>query len=460
MEDLRTRRGFLRLAAGAAAVAVGPGCGSGSDKPKATSTGKASGPAGGRRTLRIVLLSHFVPAHDAWFDKEYVARWGEEHDVSVLVDHIPFNEVSSRADAEVAARGPHDIFGFVDSPAIYEDETIDHRDVFEEISGRFGRAIPLVERCVVNPKTGKVWGCPHYWVANVAHYRIDLWNKMGAGSAPRTWQDLIQAAPRLKGLGYPLGIGFAQEGDSNYSLISLLHANGAFLQDEGGTLTINRPATVEAVKIGTDLFKAGLSDDVFAWDASSNNRSLLDGRASLIFNAVSAIRAMEIEKPDLAADVALAPMPTIPGRGPARAVYIVGVNVIWRFSENQDLAKQFLVDLAATQRDAFVRSGFYNLPPFEGAAAELAEFVARDAAPQPPAKYALLADAASWSTNIGHPGPANAACMEVFHRFLVPKMFADVARGEMSAEDGVRLAEAQIQPSISNSSANANIRGP
>jgi multiple sugar transport system substrate-binding protein len=283
-------------------------------------------------------------------------------------------------------------------------------------------------------------------VANPIHYRVDLWNQVQAGLAPRTWNDLLLAAPKLKALGHPLGIGLSQEGDSNYSLISLLHAFGASLQDESGTLTINRPATVEAVKFGAALFKGGLADDVFAWDGSSNNRALLDGRVALILNGVSAIRAVEIQRPDLASNIALAPIPSVPGRESERGVYVVGVNVIWKFSKNQDLAKQFLADLAQVQREAFVHSGFYNLPPFEGAQAEVARLVSHDDGARPPDKYAMLADAASWSTNVGHPGPANAACMETFNQFLVPKMFAAAARGEMSAEEAVKTAEARMQP--------------
>jgi multiple sugar transport system substrate-binding protein len=438
------RREFLRLAGSAATVAaIGAGCGS--DKPKSTAASQTTRPAGGR-TLRIVQLSHFIPAHDVWFDNEFITRWGEAHDATVVVDRIPFNEVNNRAAAEAAAQGPHDIFGFVDSPSPYEDDAIDHGELVAELTGTYGKMIPLVERCVVNPKTGKVFGCPIYWVANPAHYRVDLWNQVENGLVPRTWDDLLRAAPKLKALGHPLGIGLSQEGDSNYSLISLLHSYGAYLQDESGRLTINSPATIEAVKVVTALRKAGLSDDVFAWDGSSNNRSLLDGRASLILNGVSAIRAIEIEKPDLAANIGLAPMPMQSGGQAQRAMYVVGVNVIWKFSKNQDLARQFLVDLGKVQREAFLHSGFYNIPPFEGAHSEIAQLVAHDDAARPPDKYALLADAPSWSTNIGHPGPANAACMEVFNQYLVPRMFAAAARGEMSAEDAVRAAEADMKP--------------
>ena len=45
-----------------------------------------------------------------------------------------------------------------------------------------------------------------------------------------------------------------------------------------------------------------------------------------------------------------------------------------------------------------------------------------------------MAEAEAWTTNIGHPGHANAATDEVFFQFIVPKLFAAGPRGEMSAE--------------------------
>lgn len=119
---------------------------------------------------------------------------------------------------------------------------------------------------------------------------------------------------------------------------------------------------------------------------------------------------------------------------------------IWTFSRNLEVAKQFVVDLTLNYGDAFTRSGFYNLHAFPGAAPDLGGMVATDTRAKPPGKYALLADAAKWSTNLGHPGHSNAAVEEVFEQFIVPKMFAAAARGEMSAEDAVKAAEAQIEP--------------
>jgi multiple sugar transport system substrate-binding protein len=154
---------------------------------------------------------------------------------------------------------------------------------------------------------------------------------------------------------------------------------------------------------------------------------------------------VEKQDPELAKQVALAPFPAGPaGRlGPSLGM---GVYVIWKFARNQEAAKQFLVDLALSYREAFARSEFYNFPAFPGAVTDLVPLLANDPLAQPAGKYALLAQATEWSTNVGHPGHANAATDEVFNQFIVPRMFAAASRGEMTAEEAVRAAEAQMVP--------------
>ena len=77
---------------------------------------------------------------------------------------------------------------------------------------------------------------------------------------------------------------------------------------------------------------------------------------------------------------------------------------------------------------------------------DLAALVGRDAMAQPPEKYALLAGAADWTTNLGHPGYTNVAVDEVVRTGIISQMFAAAARGEMTAEESVRAAEARIRP--------------
>ncbi|MGH9040002.1 MAG: ABC transporter substrate-binding protein [Acidimicrobiia bacterium] len=442
---MTTRRDFLRLAAlaGAGAALGGAACTSeaGNDPAAAKTT------TGARETLRIAQWGHFVPAYDTWFDSDFARSWGNDHDVEVIVDHIPFAEISPRGDAEAAAGFGHDIYGFVDSPASHEDKVIDHREIVEEVQAKVGPMTPLAERSTHNPKTGKYFGFCDSWVANAAQYRADLWDGVEPGLRPATWDDVLEAGPGLKTEGHPLGIGYSEDPDSSYSLLSLMHAFGASIQDEAGQVVINRPATVDAVRFGTELFRAGLTDEVFAWDAYSNNRHLTSGRGSMIVNAISAIRAAEKENRELARSILVGPAPAGPtGPDQPRGVYITHIYAVWSFSTQQELAKQFLVDLALGYREPFLRSEFYNLPAFPGSVPDLADLVGKDDHSEPSDKYALLAGANRWSTNLGHPGSSNAAVTETFSQDVVSRMFAVAARGELTAEEAVTAAEAQVVP--------------
>lgn len=117
------RRGFLNLPALAgASAALGSACRSGGRESEPATMAGAFQPGGRKRTLRIAQWSHFVPSYDTWFDQEYVRRWGEEHDVAVVVDHIQLPELAARAATEVETQRGHDIFAFPSSPAAFEDD--------------------------------------------------------------------------------------------------------------------------------------------------------------------------------------------------------------------------------------------------------------------------------------------------------------------------------------------------
>jgi multiple sugar transport system substrate-binding protein len=316
--------------------------------------------------------------------------------------------------------------------------------VIEEIEGKVGKANAVAERTAFNPKTNKWLGVPDYWFAGIVNYRTDLWAEVGESGPPDSWADLLRAGPELKAAGHPLGVDMSQDLDGNLNLFALLHAYGASVQDEGGRPAINRPATVEAVKVATALWSAGQAPETLSWnEPSANNRLLAGGKGSLILNPISGLRAVEQQDPAMARTIGLAP----PLAGPAArlAPGEPQVYVIWTFSENQESAKQFLVDLVLSYRDAFIHSGFYNFPAFPGSVPDLADIVAK-APGEPAGKYALLAQSADWTSNMGHPGYANAVVTEVYNNYLIPKMFGAAARGEMTAEDAVKAAEAQIQP--------------
>ena len=151
--------------------------------------------------------------------------------------------------------------------------------------------------------------------------------------------------------------------------------------------------------------------DVFMWDAASNNRAFLWGQASIIQNAISAMRSMERSNPALARQAVLA----LPAAGPAgrlAAANVIHCYVLWKFSDKAELAKRFLIDLVAAGDAAFRASEFYNLPCFPRAVPDLPRKLGaakpgpapKTAPDSPRIATALLAEADRWSAVPGHPG--------------------------------------------------------
>lgn len=447
-DDRLGRREFLRLAAGAACVAtVGSACSSDSGGGAgATATTKSATSGAGPKQLRIAQVAHFVPGYDAWFDNEYTRAWGERNGVQVIVDHIPVGEIPARAATEVASRKGHDLFALQTAPAAFEDDVLDLRDVVEQIVAKVGKATPLTERCAFNPTTNKWFGLPDHWSPELVNYRTDVWAGLGKGARPDSWADLLAAGPKLKAGGHPFGVDMSQDLDGNTNLMALLLAFGAALQTEDGRPALNSPATVQAVKAAMQLFSGGQAAETLTWnDAAANNRFLAGGKASLILNPISGLRAVEKQDPALARTIALAPTLA----GPATRLSPPGnlsVYVIWSFADQPELAKQFLVDLVLGYREAFVRSEFYNLPGFPGSVPDLADLVANAPGVEPAGKYNVVANALDWSTNYGHPGPTSAPIDEIFNESIIPKMFATAIRREMTPEEAVQAADAQIEP--------------
>ena len=397
-----------------------------------------------KKTLRIIQWSHYVPRYDRWFDQVFVKEWGARNATDVIVDHMSATEVAARGAAEAAAGKGHDLFHFLSPPAAYERRVLDHADVVAEVEERHGKMIPLAHKSTFNPKTGKFFAFSDSYVPDPGNYRIDLWGEAGFPKGPDTWEDLRAGGRKIKEkFGNPVGIGFSQEMDSNMALRALLWSFGGAEQDESGRPTLSSKETIEALKFARALYRETETPEVFTWDPSSNNRAMLSGRSSFVQNAISVTRSAEKENPEIARKIGLTPALLGPVRRIA-AEHLMSCYVIWKFAENPEGAKQFLVDLIDNFASVFAESEFYNLPCFPATVPDLAQQIASDAKADPRDKYEVLGTALEWSTNIGFPGYATAAIDEVFNAFTIPTMFARAARDEATPQEAVRLAQAEI----------------
>ena len=63
----------------------------------------------------------------------------------------------------------------------------------------------------------------------------------------------------------------------------------------------------------------------------------------------------------------------------------------------------------------------------------------------PADKYRVLADGASWTTNIGHPGHTTGAIGEVYRQGVLTRMLAKAATGEFTPEEALDEADAEAR---------------
>jgi multiple sugar transport system substrate-binding protein len=119
---------------------------------------------------------------------------------------------------------------------------------------------------------------------------------------------------------------------------------------------------------------------------------------------------------------------------------VMGCYNIWKFSKNKANAEKFLADLCINYKEATIASQLYNFPSFPGAFPFPQIRKTAGADPHKPAgKYTILTTIAEkYTHNIGYPGTTNAAIDEVFSKYLIPQMFAQVSQGKLSAHDSVR----------------------
>jgi multiple sugar transport system substrate-binding protein len=410
----------------------------------------AAGGSAGRalaqqKTLKIVQWSHFIPAYDKWFDGVFCKQWGEKNGTQVIVDHIAIGEINARAAAEVSAQRGHDLFMFLSPPAAYENQVIDHTEIYQAVEKKWGKVIDLGHRSTFNPRTKKYFAFSDSYVPDPGNYRQDLWSQVGFPNGPDTWEDVRKGGKAIKEkFGNPVGIGLSQELDTNMAMRALMWSFGASEQDAEGRVAINSPQTIESLKFMRALFKEAQTGEVFTWDPSSNNRGILAGKLSFVCNAISVTRTAEKENPDMSKKIQIVRAPKGPVRRMA-AEHVMDCYAIWKFAENKEGAKQFLADYIDAFGEAFKQSEFYNFPCFPKTVPDLKQQIANDPKGVPPDKYKVLGDVLEWATNVGYPGFASAAVDEAFNTFVIPTMFAKVARDELSPEDAVRAAERELK---------------
>lgn len=423
-----TRRRFLKTT-GAAALVSGAG-------PAIIIPGRAQ-----PKTLKIIRPRELLDPVNQWY-VEFASTWGEQNGIQVSLETVSSGTLTRQAKEEFAAAQGHDLYQLLSPPAVYEDQVIDHREVFQECEHRYGKALDMAIRNSFNLKTNKFFTVLDAVVPIPVIYRTDLWEAVG--KTPDSWDDIRFGGRQIKLLyGQSVGISFGPDLDGQSSLRALLYSFGASVQDSDNRPALKSTATLEALKFAKALYEEAMPEEVLTWNNISNNRAMLADELSLTLNPISITRTAEnkqllneqlwVSRPPVGAAHRLAPINGDSGW------------VIPKFSQNMEAAQRFLIDIFGPYRELFLASKFFYFPPFPQTIPDLAQLMAKDPDATPIDKYKNLADVFDWTTNIGYPGYNNPANGEVYEKGLIPTMFATVTTGKMAPEEAMNQADQEVR---------------
>ncbi len=332
-------------------------------------------------TLRCAFWDHWVPTGNGAL-RQLAQQFGERNRVNVNLDFITTvgNQLQLTAAAQAQSRSGHDILSL--SPwdiGAYADQLEPVDDVMGRLIAKYGPPNPAAEFLAKHrgawraiPATSGTQNKPACVRFDLMqeHAGIDvraMWpaeNRAGPTANTWTWDTFLRAAEACHRAGFPFGLPMGQFTDSVDWVGALFESYGARVTDERGNPTIRGNQQLRQVMDYAVRLSRFLPNDVWAWDDAANNRALISGRSSLIFNPPSAWAVAKRDAPQVAERCWTIPMPAGP-RGRFLA-YLPWNSGIWSFGRNKNVAKQFLEFIS--QREAAElttnTSNGYDIPPF------------------------------------------------------------------------------------------------
>jgi multiple sugar transport system substrate-binding protein len=280
------------------------------------------------------------------------------------------------------------------------------------------------------------------------HFFQDYWAEVGMPLGPVHYGSLLSGGKRMRDkLGIPCGLAFSPTLEGNVTLHSILYSHRAWILDLGGNLLFNKDVfAARALDYIQALYREAGTPEQLTWESGGSVRAMLGHKTSAAINAISLLRAAETQSPDVARKMWIQP-PLIgrSGMGVTALPHVTNCSVVWNFSQNQVGASKFLADMVDSSRTGYEKSLGCNFPIYPKTVPDIIVRLSKDPRAIPAEKYVQLKDALHWTPNLGVPGFATPAYMEIFTSSLIPKMVGRVLRGEQSPEGAAAAAAAEIQ---------------
>jgi multiple sugar transport system substrate-binding protein len=431
-----TRRGFLKVFGGAASgmALLGPGA---SAAPAAAAQVAAPAVLRGAK-IHLLRFGSFMKSEDSWFAEVVKKEWAEPNRVTYTSEFVGTNDLQPKvAVALESGSGPDIMMMMWNWAHLYNAKLRDVSSIAEK-QGAAGGGYYQWATAFCKMPSGQWKAVPHSIGPYGICYRSEWLKEIGESKFPDTWQELSRVSKVMKekkGLPYGLALGHSY-GDPNSVFYPMLWGfGGSEVDATGKKVVINSKETLAAVEFGVQLFKDGLSNEMFSWDDSSNNRAYLASQIWATSNAASIYLTAVKDFPDVAKDTEHALLPQGPkGRFQANT----GIaHAIPTYVKDPKPAEELLAWLS----DPKVYSTFLDAAQAYSAAPVKA-FESHPVWNRYP-KLTVFKDVSSYRWP-GYPGPASAASSLAYSKLIIVDMFAKAMKGE-KPQDVAAWAEQELK---------------
>lgn len=331
--------------------------------------------------LSLGLWDHWVKETNPVL-KGIVDEWGKKNNVEVKIDFITSvgNKMILTQAAEAQARSGHDIISFDQwNLHQYADKLTPVDDAMATLLKLHGPVSKATE--ILGKIDGKWMGIPMAWgsaplpccarismLKKHANEDVTEWYpakaEKTAGADAWTYEKQLKLAEICHKAGNYFGLGCGSNStDANQTWGATFGAFGAHLVDTKGNITVDSDPVREVLEYVKRLVPF-LPRETISYDDAANNRALIAGEASLIWNPPSAWAVAKRDSPTIASDLWTFPNPKGKlGRLVPHRPYLWG---IWEWAQNKSAAKDLMVHLS--QREVVsklsVPAAGYDIPPF------------------------------------------------------------------------------------------------
>lgn len=389
-------------------------------------------------SLRLLRWSGFVGSDEEFWNMN-TQMFTDMTGVPVEIEYITWEDV--RAKAALAASlgsGPDIVMGWYDDPHLYPDQLIDVTDLAMHLSDTLGGFEDVGDAYGYSPEVDHWISIPIGGPGNAMVYRESLLAEAGFDSFPSDWEGFLSLAEVLHGNGTPVGFALGRAvGDGNtWSHTLLWSFGGKIIEDDGETIAINSPETIEALNYVQSLYQF-MAPGVSSWLDANNNRAFLGQEVSVTANGISVYVAAQNDFPELAADINHANMPIGPVGTPTE-LHLFTQAFIFNYSPAPNAAKEYLrFMLSAERAEPWVEAMSGYVTPALKAYKDL-DVWTRDPKVTP---YRDVIANMLPNSHAGRPGTRSAAALS---EYIVLDMLADTTVNGMSPQDAARRAENRL----------------